>query len=108
MLTDLVSVDDYIPDPTNYNFIVGDGLMIYAPKGAAIEMFAALSKGDVPPNPSKGIREQWAYLAEQGFHTVYAVVKKEHFRSNFMCKAIGMELHSNKQVNLYTKVIYGQ
>lgn len=106
-ITQLDSFDDYLPDPTSIYFAVGDGLVIYEPKGYTVEMVTALSKGDLPEKPIQGLYEQWAYLASLGYHTVYSIVYDGHPRSGIMCRAAGMEKETHDKFSIYKKVIYG-
>ena len=105
-LSDLDSPEDYTPNPTAIYFKLDEGLVYYEPHGVTVEMFSALSK--LPKKPVSVMHEQWEYLSEMGFHTVYAKIRAGHKRAMAMCAAAGMERrYSEPEYNIYTKVIYG-
>lgn len=107
-LTEIDNEEDYTPNPTWFYFAVGDGLVIYKPKGVCLEMMTALEPSDIPKNPIKGLKEQWLELATLGFHTVYAIVHDKRLKVAMMCKAAGMtKTIDNENYSIYTQVING-
>jgi hypothetical protein len=103
-VTGLDHFDDYFPSPKNYYVKVGDGLMIYEPKGYCLEMHTAISADDIPDKPIEKLHEHWKMFADMGYHTIYAFAG--HQRACAMCRAAGMKLF-NRETNCYSKVIYG-
>lgn len=107
MLTNLASTDDYLPDPNNFYFKVGGGLVIYEPKGACLEMHTAVKPEDMPAKPIQGLHEQWAWLAERGFYSIYSTVRAGHIRAMMMCRAAGMTRRfTDINFTIYEKVIF--
>ena len=105
LVTDCVSVDEYTPNPEGIYFREGDGLVWYEPHGYTLEMFSAVK--NTPKDPVKRVHEHWEVFTHAGYHSVYAIVQKENFKSAIMCRACGMEKFNNEDINVYRKVIYG-
>ena len=100
------TVESYQPDPKDLHFKVGNGYVIYKAKPSnTLEMVSALGEGDLPELPTQGLYEQWDYLANYGFYLVYAIVCKDNARARFMCRAAGMKLAKDDEINIYTQVI---
>ena len=98
------SIDDSAVDPANYHFVMGDGLVIYEPNGVCVEMNGLVDRDDMPETGTdriKYIKEQWRYLASLGFTTVYSLVPKQNRRSRRACRALGMDLKYDEDINIY-------
>ena len=105
-LLEVDNADDYLPNPTWFYFAVGDGLVIYKPKGYCLEMMTALEPSDLPKNPIKGLHKQWSELAKLGYYSVYSIVHDKRLKVALMCRAAGMEKAVNDEnFSIYSKVI---
>ena len=101
-----ITLDEYLPNPNDYHFVVGDGLFIYSKQdGFCLELETAITSEDMPANPIKELHKQWDYLASLGWYKVYAIVCKDHARARALCRSAGMEKQSGKELNIYSKVI---
>ena len=108
VLTDIDNKEDYIPNPTWFYFSVGNGLVIYKPKGVCLELMTALEPSDIPKNPIKELHKQWLKMASLGYHTIYSIVHDKRLKVALMCRSAGMEKTINKEsFSIYTKVIHG-
>lgn len=108
VLTDIEDEKDYIPNPTWFYFAVGDGLVIYKPKGVCLEMMTALEPSDIPKNPIKGLHAQWSKMANLGYHTIYSIVHDKRLKVAMMCRSAGMKKMKNENsFSIYTAVING-
>jgi len=108
MVTNQVSVDDYMPNPNNLHIKCGDGLVIYEPKGYCLEMHTAITGKDLPENPIKELHKQWFALSLLGFYSVYCIVVKSNIKASIMCRSAGMKKVFNDELNIYEKVIHGR
>jgi hypothetical protein len=96
-------------DQNGINIKVGDGLVIYEPKGVCVEMKTALRKGDLPKNPITELKKHWEYLKDLGFYKVYSFVRSGHIRSAIMCRSAGMTKEIKRdEYSIYSMVIYGR
>ena len=101
--TNETRLDDYTPNPFAIYFKLDGGLVWYEPHGDKCEMVSALT--ELPDKPIQVVKEQWSYLADLGFRSVYAHVKKDNLKSAIMCRALGMSKECQEEINIYTKVI---
>ena len=107
-LTNIDNEREYIPNPTWFYFGVGDGLVIYKPKGVCLEMMTALEPSDIPKNPIKKLHKQWSKMAKLGYHTIYSIVHDKRLKVAMMCRSAGMKKATNdKCFSIYTAVIDG-